>query len=263
MPLPLGEGSLTRHFRVLGHFEKPLCLELCKHIIFQQFQRGEYIFQPGQPDISIYVVQDGKLELFLTQQDGKETLVKEVFPGDNVHSLLSILDVITGHQWPYWTVSAWAGEDSTMLRLPVEAFSAVFEKYPESPVRVVQIIVVRLQRVTFLALHNYLGLTNELFSHGSDGPCPGAPPMGVAGTAQPGLVLMPAVSVEEMQPLRLFPQPSHASRTSPVRHSKRVISVSSTRRALGGSQMPVPRTWVRVALAQGGERSSCAPPQSN
>lgn len=28
-----------------------------------------------------------------------------------------------------------------------------------------QIIMVRLQRVTFLALHNYLGLTNELFSH--------------------------------------------------------------------------------------------------
>lgn len=28
-----------------------------------------------------------------------------------------------------------------------------------------KIIMVRLQRVTFLALHNYLGLTNELFSH--------------------------------------------------------------------------------------------------
>lgn len=27
-----------------------------------------------------------------------------------------------------------------------------------------QIIMVRLQRVTFLALHNYLGLTTELFS---------------------------------------------------------------------------------------------------
>ncbi|XP_065431823.1 patatin-like phospholipase domain-containing protein 6 [Chrysemys picta bellii] len=70
-----------------------------------------------------------------------------------------------------------------MLHLPVEAFSAVFEKYPESLVRVVQIIVVRLQRVTFLALHNYLGLTNELFSHGSDGPGPGAPPTGVVGPA--------------------------------------------------------------------------------
>jgi len=85
-------------------------------------------------------------------------------------------------------VCARAAEDSTVLRLPVEAFSAVFEKYPESLVRVVQvsptlwgchqgragdnntslspqIIMVRLQRVTFLALHNYLGLTNELFSH--------------------------------------------------------------------------------------------------
>ncbi|XP_032624284.1 patatin-like phospholipase domain-containing protein 6 isoform X9 [Chelonoidis abingdonii] len=194
--LPSEVLYMLKNVRVLGHFEKPLFLELCKHMIFQQFQQGEYVFRPGQPDTSIYVVQDGKLELFLTQQDGKETLVKEVFPGDSVHSLLSILDVITGHQRPYRTVSARAGEDSTVLRLPVEAFSAVFEKYPESLVRVVQIIMVRLQRVTFLALHNYLGLTNELFSH-------------------------------EMQPLRLFPQPNHASRTSPVRHSKCVISISS------------------------------------
>ncbi|KAK2512447.1 Pnpla6 [Columba guinea] len=69
---------------------------------------------------------------------------------------------------------------------------------PESLVRVVQIIMVRLQRVTFLALHNYLGLTNELFSH-------------------------------DMQPLRLFPQPGHAARTSPVRHGKR---------GLGGAEEP-------------------------
>lgn len=31
-------------------------------------------------------------------KDGKESVVKEVYPGDSVHSLLSILDVITvGH----------------------------------------------------------------------------------------------------------------------------------------------------------------------
>ncbi|XP_063150549.1 patatin-like phospholipase domain-containing protein 6 isoform X8 [Candoia aspera] len=194
--LPSEVLYMLKNVRVLGHFEKPLFLELCKHMTFQQCQQGEYVFRPGQPDTSIYVVQDGKLELFLSEQDGKETLVKEVFPGDSVHSLLSILDVITGHQRPYRTVSARVAEDSTVLRLPVDAFSAVFEKYPESLIRVVQIIMVRLQRVTFLALHNYLGLTNELFSH-------------------------------EMQPLRLFPQSSHPSRTSPIWHSKRVISASS------------------------------------
>ncbi|XP_026723305.1 neuropathy target esterase [Athene cunicularia] len=163
--LPSEVLYMLKNVRVLGHFEKPLFLELCKHMVFQQCQQGDYVFRPGQPDTSIYVLQDGKLELFLTEPDGKETVMKEVFPGDSVHSLLSILDVITGHQRPYRTVCARAAEDSTVLRLPVEAFSAVFEKYPESLVRVVQIIMVRLQRVTFLALHNYLGLTNELFSH--------------------------------------------------------------------------------------------------
>lgn len=33
--------------------------------------------------------------------------------------------------------------------------------------------MVRLQRVTFLALHNYLGLTNELFSNVSFMECLG------------------------------------------------------------------------------------------
>uniref|UniRef100_A0AAR2KJ19 lysophospholipase n=1 Tax=Pygocentrus nattereri TaxID=42514 RepID=A0AAR2KJ19_PYGNA len=163
--LPSEVLYMLKNVRVLGHFEKPLFLELCKHMVFLQFQQGEYVFRPGQPDSSIYVVQDGKLELCLTGQDGKDGVVKEVYPGDSVHSLLSILDVITGHQRPYRTVSARAAEVSTVLRLPVEAFLSIFEKYPESLVRVVQIIMVRLQRVTILALHNYLGLTNELFSH--------------------------------------------------------------------------------------------------
>ncbi|XP_034043190.1 neuropathy target esterase isoform X2 [Thalassophryne amazonica] len=193
--LPSEVLYMLKNVRVLGHFEKPLFLELCKHMVFLTFQQGEYVFRPGQPDSSIYVVQDGKLDLCLTGTDGKDSVVKEVFPGDSVHSLLSILDVITGHQRPYKTVSARAAEVSTVLRLPVEAFLSIFEKYPESLVRVVQIIMVRLQRVTVLALHNYLGLTNELFSH-------------------------------EIQPTRLPPQSPHPPRTSPTRHGKRFGSLT-------------------------------------
>lgn len=58
--------SVVPHGSVLGHFEKPLFLELCKHMVSVQFQQGEYVFKPGQPDSSIYVVQGGKLELCLT-----------------------------------------------------------------------------------------------------------------------------------------------------------------------------------------------------
>lgn len=50
---------------MLGHFEKPLFLELCRHMIFQRLSQGDYVFRPGQPDASIYVVQDGLLELCL------------------------------------------------------------------------------------------------------------------------------------------------------------------------------------------------------
>uniref|UniRef100_A0A672G8A9 lysophospholipase n=1 Tax=Salarias fasciatus TaxID=181472 RepID=A0A672G8A9_SALFA len=160
--LPSEVLYMLKNVRVLGHFEKPLFLELCKHMVFVQFQQGEHVFRPGQPDSSIYVVQDGKLELCLTGMVRK-------LPCPSLPLILSRVNMLmiveTGHQKPYRTVSARAAEVSTVLRLPVEAFLSIFEKYPESLVRVVQIIMVRLQRVTVLALHNYLGLTNELFSH--------------------------------------------------------------------------------------------------
>ena len=38
----------------------------------------------------------------------------------------------------------------------------MFEKSPEMLIRVVQLIMARLQRVCFVALHQYLGLTSEL-----------------------------------------------------------------------------------------------------
>ncbi|XP_036756594.2 patatin-like phospholipase domain-containing protein 7 isoform X2 [Manis pentadactyla] len=155
---------MLKNVRVLGHFEKPLFLELCKHMVFVQLLEGEHVFRPGEPDTSIYVVQDGQLDVCIQDADGTEVAVKEVLAGDSVHSLLSILDVITGHAAAYKTVSARAAVPSTVLRLPAVAFQGVFEKYPETLVRVVQIIMVRLQRVTFMALHNYLGLTMELFN---------------------------------------------------------------------------------------------------
>uniref|UniRef100_A0A6Q2YUJ3 lysophospholipase n=1 Tax=Esox lucius TaxID=8010 RepID=A0A6Q2YUJ3_ESOLU len=162
--LPSEVLYMLKNVRVLGHFEKPLFLELCRHMVFVQLHEMEPLFRPGDIDDSIYVVQDGRLELCIQESDGTDAVVKEVMPGDSVHSLLSILDVITGHSAPYKTVSARAATPSTILRLPAAAFQSVFEKYPETLVRVIQIIMVRLQRVTFLALHNYLGLTTELFN---------------------------------------------------------------------------------------------------
>ncbi|XP_023555995.1 patatin-like phospholipase domain-containing protein 7 [Octodon degus] len=205
--LPSEVLYMLKNVRVLGHFEKPLFLELCKHMVFVQLHEGEHIFQPGDPDTSIYVVQGGRLEVCIQDPDGTEVVVKEVLAGDSIHSLLSILDVITGHGAPYKTVSARAATPSTVLRLPAVAFQGIFEKYPETLVRVVQIIMVRLQRVTFLALHNYLGLTTELFNPESQA----IPLASVASVAAGRAKRQVSCSSEEQ--LQRPPQPAEACDT--------------------------------------------------
>ena len=67
-------------------------------------------------------------------------------------------------------MSARAVEDSTVVRLPMAAFQEVFQEYPDIFIRVVQVIMVRLQRVTFTVLHQYLGLSTELMNPVSESP---------------------------------------------------------------------------------------------
>ena len=108
------------------------------------------------------MVESGTIHVYVTDEKGRKHLIKECTEGNHIFSLLSIMDVLTGEIKPYKTVSAKAVEDTSILRLPVKAFVEVLERYPEYLVRITQIIIVRVQRVTFTALHNYLGLTSEI-----------------------------------------------------------------------------------------------------
>ncbi|PFX22568.1 Patatin-like phospholipase domain-containing protein 7 [Stylophora pistillata] len=176
--LPPEVVYMLKSVRVFGHFEKPLFFELCKYIQTKFVPANALLFRPGQHDDSIYVVQSGKLSVSIIEkvsaeytvhvyywyQDGTEVCMKEVLTGESIYSVLTILNVLTGYHMALPQICCRAVVDTHVLRLPGKAFQTVFEQHPDSLVRVVQIIMLRLQQVTFMALHNFLGLSYELIA---------------------------------------------------------------------------------------------------
>ncbi|GJQ73889.1 putative phospholipase B [Trypoxylus dichotomus] len=161
--LPPDALYMLHSIRVFGNFEKPIFLRLCKHTEIVNLSAGSFLFKIADDDDTIYIVQSGKLNVFITGSDGSTLTLKIVKPGESVTSLLSFIDVLVGTPSQYRTVSAKAIEDSVILKLPMIAFQEIFEENPEVFIRIMQVIMVRLQRVTFTALHQYLGLSSELF----------------------------------------------------------------------------------------------------
>ena len=154
---------VLQNMRVFGHFEHPIFLELVKQIEYMTVSTNQYLFKVGDPDENIFIVQSGLVNVYATDTEGATTL-KHVNPGDSIMSLLSFLDHLAGYSKPYKTVSARAMEESKVIKLPYTAFKVAFEKYPDCYLRVVQIVMIRLQRVTLLGLHQYLGLGAELIA---------------------------------------------------------------------------------------------------
>ena len=54
-------------YRAFGHFEKPLFMELCKHVDTKFVPSGAILFRPGLLDDSIYVVRNGRLKVYLME----------------------------------------------------------------------------------------------------------------------------------------------------------------------------------------------------
>ncbi|GAB5588742.1 phosphatidylcholine and lysophosphatidylcholine phospholipase [Umbelopsis nana] len=59
-------------------------------------------------------------------------------------------------------IIARATVDTTLAVIPAEAFHKLTQKFPKAAAHIVQVILTRFQRVTFLTGHKYLGLTKEL-----------------------------------------------------------------------------------------------------
>nr|XP_027203250.1 neuropathy target esterase sws-like [Dermatophagoides pteronyssinus] len=152
--------------RVLGFFEKPLFLKMCQKIEEIKVMKGEFLFNINDSDDSIYIVKSGEIKVTLNEPDGSTLLLKNVLAGECIASMLSVMDILNGYPSKFKTVSATAIQDSEILRLKIDVLKQLVDENPEMLIRVVQIIMVRLQRVTFTSLYKYLGLTTQLIKPG-------------------------------------------------------------------------------------------------
>ncbi|CAL4140969.1 unnamed protein product, partial [Meganyctiphanes norvegica] len=113
---------MLRNIRVFGHFDMPLFLELCKSVQTIRLYKGQPLFNIGEMDENIFIVQTGHVNVYIQDNDGTVHDLKDVYPGESIISLLSFCDVLTGSPQPYKTVAAKAVEDSTVMKFPVKAF---------------------------------------------------------------------------------------------------------------------------------------------
>ncbi|KAL3316021.1 Patatin-like phospholipase domain-containing protein 7 [Cichlidogyrus casuarinus] len=148
--------------RVLGHLEEKILVKLQDFVETVHLSAGSHLYRPGEPDTDIYMIKSGLIEVYLMEKDGGRYIVNRVSAGGNIHSILSVLDVLTGHPSFFKTMHAQAAVDCVIYKFPVINLLQLFS--PESPIlmKILQVIGIRLQNVTFTALHNYLGLSSEL-----------------------------------------------------------------------------------------------------
>lgn len=117
----------------------------------------------------MYIVDSGSINVFSTTRDPRTNevqthVLKKVRQGEAIFSLLSFVEYLGGRRKLYKTVSAKATEETRVIKITFNSFKKSFDNYPETLAKVVQVVMVRLQRVTLLALHQYLGLGVELLS---------------------------------------------------------------------------------------------------
>lgn len=72
-------------------------MKLCKHTEIVNLPAGTQLFKVGDPDENVFVVQSGRLNVYITGHEAglPPLTLKAVKPGESVTSLLSFADVLT------------------------------------------------------------------------------------------------------------------------------------------------------------------------
>jgi CRP-like cAMP-binding protein len=108
--------------------------------------RGALLFREGQPCRGLYVVTEGRINVYRASPDGREQVLHAMGPGQPVAEV----PLFDGGPYP---ASARAVEDSRVLFLPIDAFRWLYTNNPAVADAVIHELGRRLRRMVRLVEH--------------------------------------------------------------------------------------------------------------
>lgn len=112
----------------------------------------DVLFRQQQPATDFFFLLSGKVKLSLLSFEGTEKVVDIINEGNTFAEAVILRGI------PGYPVNAEALEDSTVLRINAEAFTAILQKSPETCIKVMGCLSVRLHwlmnELDRLSLHN-------------------------------------------------------------------------------------------------------------
>ena len=135
-------GELTRFLASTELLKGLSSMDLARimdHIELISIHSGDRLIQQGDPGDCLYILQHGKLEICLADDEGNEVVLGKVEPGKSVGEIA----LLTGERR---SASVFASSDATVLRFHQSDFKRLREKAPNISEQFTDIIVNRLQQ---------------------------------------------------------------------------------------------------------------------
>lgn len=151
--------SSLEYINVFEEFSKGVLLDMAARMKPVTLKEGETLFSQGDDAESMYILIDGRLQMVVEPEEGKNIVVMEMGAGVPVGEIALLIGGKRNS-----TVSALS--ETKLAELTMEDFEEILGKYPEIRVQLLRVLLNRLRRSLLVkVLPEYFGEMNDSTFH--------------------------------------------------------------------------------------------------
>lgn len=141
--MSIEERALLRRLSIFTHVSDEALDAVARRTVVRALPKGRQLFRRGDPCQGLYVVVEGEVRVYRSNQDGREQTLHLQGPGQSIAEV----PLFDGGPYP---ASARADQDSRVLYLPLDDFQWLYRNQPEIADSVIRELGRRLRRMVRL-----------------------------------------------------------------------------------------------------------------